>query len=231
MKTRTIALVAVFASLYAAGTFLPGFPIVGVEGSSIKLVRALEMVYGLLLGPMYGSIASFLGAATGSLLVGSSVGLILTPLAIISTCVSGCLGRRRVIGIPGWILSTIFSGALILGWLISPATYFVPFYIAPHLAALVLILLFRGNITNLLESKDSRKMVLGVLICSITGTMSGHLLGGIIFCNFLGLSPLVNYAILPMALIERTVIVILSTTIGTSLLKVTRQLFPELMEV
>jgi hypothetical protein len=231
MKTRTIALIAILASLYAAGTYLPGFPIIGVEGSSIKLVRSLEMVYGLLLGPVYGSFASFLGALTGSLLIGSSVGLILTPLAAISSFVSGCLGRKMVYGIPAWIISAIFSGVVIAGWLISPATNYVPLYVVPHLAALLLILLLRGKFADLLESKDRRKMALGVVLCSIPGTMNGHLLGGIIFCNFLGLSPLVNVAVLPTALIERTVIVIVSTFVGAPLLSIVRQLYPELKEL
>jgi len=231
MNTRTIALIAILASLYAAGTYLPGFPIIGVEGSSIKIVRSLEMIYGLILGPIYGSFASFLGALTGSILVGSSVGLILTPLAIVSGGVSGCLGRKRVIGIPGWVISAIISGAIILGWLISPSTNFLPQYIIPHSAALLLILLFRGKTTDLLQSSDRRKMVLGVLVCSTAGTMSGHLLGGLIFCNFLGLSPLVNIAVLPTALLERTVIIIISTIVGTPLLSVVRRLFPELREL
>lgn len=230
MKTRILALVSVLAAVYAAGSYLPGFPVIGVSGSNIKLVRALEMCYGLFLGPFYGALAAFLGALTGSFITGSSTGLMLTPLAAVSAFVSGCLGKRRVGCIPGWIIGSVVCVIIICIWLLSPVTAVTPLYVIPHLSTVIMILLLRGKMADFISSKNRQKLILGVLLCSIPGTMAGHLLGGVIFCNFLGLSPYINLAVLPIALFERTVIVTLSTIIGVPLIEASRRLFPDLIE-
>ena len=79
MDAKKLALISVFAALYVAGSFLPGFPVIGMPGSKIDAVRALEIGYGLILGPIYGPIAAFLGSVVGKTLTGGGVGLFLTP--------------------------------------------------------------------------------------------------------------------------------------------------------
>ena len=65
IDTKKLSLIAMLASVYAALSFLPGMPMIGAEGSTIDLVRMLEIGYGLVLGPVYGPAAAFLGAIVG----------------------------------------------------------------------------------------------------------------------------------------------------------------------
>ena len=46
MKTRNLTLVALLASVYAVGSFTPGFPMIGVPSSKIDIARSLEIGYG-----------------------------------------------------------------------------------------------------------------------------------------------------------------------------------------
>jgi len=57
-NTKKLTLVATLAAVYALGSFLPGFPMIGIPGSKIDVVRALEMGYGLVLGPIFGPLTA-----------------------------------------------------------------------------------------------------------------------------------------------------------------------------
>jgi len=231
VDTRVIALVSVFAALYAAGTFLPGFPLIGISGSSISLVRALEGSYGLVLGPIYGPVAAFLGAFIGKTLIGDAVGLWLTPLAAVSSFVAACLGRKRVAGLPGWAIGSGVLASLIVFWYGTGIGLTIPLYAAPHIAALILALTFRGNTAEYIESGSGRRLVLGVAIVSFVGTWSGHIAGGLISVYAIGMNPSFFFVILPVSIVERTVITAISTAIGVPLILAVRRFFPELREL
>ncbi len=228
VDSRVVALISVFAALYAAGTFLPGFPLIGVSGSSISLVRALEASYGLVLGPVYGPLAAFLGAFIGKTLIGDAVGLWLTPLAAASSFVAACLGRRRVAGVPGWALGSSVLAALIALWYATGIGLTIPLYATPHIAALCLALAFRGRTAEYIESGSGGKLVLGVAIVSFVGTWTGHIAGGLISVYVIGMSPSFFFVILPVSIVERTVITAISTAIGVPLVLAVRRFFPEL---
>ena len=87
---------AVLAAVYAVGSYLPGFPMLGLSGSKIDLVRALEIGYGVVLGPVYGPITAFLGAIVGKTLTGGGVGLFFTPLAPVTAFAASMLEEGRV---------------------------------------------------------------------------------------------------------------------------------------
>jgi hypothetical protein len=228
MRTRVIALVSVFAALYAAGSFLPGFPMIGVPDSKIDIVRALEMSYGLILGPVFGSIAAFLGAVIGKAIAGGGSGLLFTPLALVTAFAAACLGRRRVFGFPGWILGTLPLALFLVIWFATDTGRAVPVAIAPHIVALGVALVFRGKISEWVNSEERGKLVLGILAVSLTGTMTGHILGNLLFIALFNPSPLLFLTILPVSIVERTVIVAISTTLGVPLLMAVRRFFPEL---
>jgi len=230
LSTRILALVAVFGALYTVGSLLPGFPMIGVPDSKIDLVRALEISYGLILGPVYGPVASFLGALIGKTITGGGSGLLFTPLAIVSSFSAACLGRRRVFGVPGWVLGVLPIALFIAAWFATGTGRTVPVAAAPHVVALIVAIVFRGNISDWVNSGEKKKLVQGLLAVSFVGTMTGHLLGNLLFIILFNPSPLLFLTLLPLSLVERTVIIAISTLVGAPLLLIIRRLYPMLVD-
>jgi hypothetical protein len=231
LRTRTLALVSVFAALYAAGSLLPGFPMIGVPDSKIDIVRALEMSYGLILGPIFGPLAAFIGALIGKTITGGGSGLFFTPLALVSSFSAACLGRKRVFGVPGWVPGSLPLTLFIVAWFATDTGRAVPVVIAPHLFALAVTLLFRGKVAEWVGSEERGKVVLGILVVSLEGTMTGHILGNLIFIALFSPSPLLFLAILPVSIVERAVITAVSTVVGAPLMVTVRRFYPELKDL
>ena len=231
MRTRTLALISVFAALYAAGSLLPGFPMIGVPDSKIDAVRALEMSYGLILGPLFGPIAAFLGALIGKTVAGGGSGLFFTPLALVSAFAAACLGRKRVFGVPGWVLGSLPLMLFIVAWFMTDTGRAVPVTVAPHIVTLATTLLFRGKIAEWVGSEEREKLVLGILVVSLEGTMTGHILGNLLFIFLFNPSPLLFLTILPVSIVERAVITAVSTVVGAPLIVAVRRFYPELKDL
>jgi len=230
IETKKITLVATLAAVYALGSFLPGFPMIGLPGSKIDVVRALEMGYGLVLGPVFGPLTAFLGAIVGKTLTGGGFGLFFTPLAPVSAFVAAALGRRRVFGVRGWMTAAAVFAVLIAGWYGTETGRAVPYYPVLHLIGLGIILVFRGKLADYINGEDKGKLSLGVALCSFSATMAGHMLGNLIFISLLQPAPLLFTSILPVSAAERFVLTMLSTVVATPLILIVRSMFPELME-
>jgi len=226
MRSRDIASVAVFAALYAVGSLLPGFPIIGVEGGSISLTRALEVVYGLLLGPIYGPVAAFLGSFVGKALTGGGVGFLTTPLAAISAFIAACLGRKRAFGLPGWALGAGVLAATIASWYLTTTGLSVPYYPTMHIASLLLVLVLRERIADMVHSKKGKTVTLGVAVTALPSTLAGHILGGVIFIALLGTPAVVYVATLPVAVVERSILTLIAAAVGGPLLILVRRAYP-----
>ena len=59
-NTKTIALIAIFAALYAALRIIPTVPMIGT-GATFHLSDILAPLYGILLGPYVGGISIIIG--------------------------------------------------------------------------------------------------------------------------------------------------------------------------
>lgn len=216
---------AVLAAVYAVGSYLPGFPMLGLPGSKIDLVRALEIGYGVVLGPVYGPITAFLGAIVGKTLTGGGVGLFFTPLAPVTAFTASMLTRRG-----GWRHGAAVTVALILGWYLTPVGQSAWVATVPHLAGLSVVLVFRDRVGEMIGSADRRTLSLGLLLCSVPSTLAGHLLGNIIFAVMFSPSPEFFMAVLPVSAVERAVISALATLFGVSLVAAVRLVYPSLMD-
>ena len=221
-------MIAVLASVYALGSFLPGFPMLGMPGSRIDIVRSLEAGYGIILGPVIGPSTAFLGAVVGKTLTGGGFGLFLTPLAPISAIMAACLSRKSIAKVRGWVISSMVLAIIIAIWYLSPPGQISPLYPIPHLMAMGIILLFRGKIADFLASTNKARIMLGLALSSYASTMTGHMAGNLIFYYLLRPNPLFFIGILPVSVAERSVLTALSTLISTPLILVTRTVFPEL---
>ena len=227
MNTKKVTLIAMLASAYAVLSLLPGMPMIGAEGTTIDLVRMLEIGYGLVLGPVYGPAAAFIGAVVGKMLKGGGFGLFFTPLAAVSAFIAALLGR----GIKkGWMGATGVLGILTAGWYLFETGRTVPLYPMIQYAGLAIILIFRERISEMIKSEDRKTVTLGVLLCSFPSTVTGHMLGGLIYIVLLNPAPSLFVGILPIAIMERVAISIGATLFGTSLILAVRKIYPELLE-
>jgi riboflavin transporter FmnP len=227
MNTKKVTLIAMLASAYAVLSLLPGMPMIGAEGTTIDLVRMLEIGYGLVLGPVYGPAAAFIGAVVGKMLKGGGFGLFFTPLAAVSAFIAAMLGR----GIKkGWMGAAGVLGVLTAGWYMFETGRTVPLYPMIQFVGLAIILLFRGRISEMIKSEDRKTVTLGVLLCSFPSTVTGHMLGGLIYIVLLNPAASICVGILPIAIIERVAITIGATMFGTSLVLAVRKIYPDLLE-
>jgi hypothetical protein len=231
LRTWTLALVAVFAALYAVGSLLPGFPMIGVPDSKIDVTRALEMSYGLILGPVFGPAAAFLGAVIGKGITGGGSGLLFTPLAPVTAFAASCLGRKRVFRVPGWVLGSLPLAVFLLVWFATDTGRVAAVAVVPHVAALGVALVLRGKTAEWVDSGERGKLVTGVLVVSLVGTMTGHILGGLLFIVLFSPSPLLFLTILPVVIVERSVLVAISTLVGAPLIVAVRRFYPSLKDL
>ncbi len=229
LETRKLTLIALLGALYAAGSMIGlGFPLLGMPGSRIDIVRSLEMGYGIILGPSLGPITAFTGAIVGKILSGGGFGLWFTPLAPLTAFVAASQSSKRIYGVKGWIVSSVLLAVLISGWYLSPTGRKAFYYPILHLIALAIILFFRGKISEYINSEERSKISLGIGLTSYTSTMTGHMLGNLIFMSLVPTDHLFFISILPVTALERIVMTILSMAIMTPLTILIRDAFPEL---
>ena len=222
---KDITLASILAAVYAIISFIPGFPIIGLSGSSISLTRSLDISYGLILGPILGPLSASLGFIIGKMLTGNN--LFFTPPAIVSAFMAAALNRQRIMNLKGWVLSTVPLVGLIICWYLTPIGREALYYPIPHLIGLGVILLFRGKITNYLHSQDKKKLTLGVLLSAYPSTMAGHILGNLILMLLSNTNALFFIALLPLSIAERLTLTAIASIISVPLIIVMRNLYPE----
>lgn len=191
LLTKQVALISVFAALIAVVSRLPGIPImVGVQSGKIEFTVLLYPIAGILLGPFVGALAVLLGNVVAFLIPSWSIfGLLTIPAGALSALVAGFLVKRDKW--LSWKAAAVILGVLICMWYIpipNPQQAYVgleaPYYPIPlHLFALVLILIFRHNIADFINSSSKRLMPLGVGIASFAGIMTDHMFGSLMFAN------------------------------------------------
>ncbi|MCX8181892.1 MAG: hypothetical protein N3D12_02110 [Candidatus Methanomethyliaceae archaeon] len=218
MRARSITIVALLAAIYAVVGLLPGFPVIGVPGSDIRLTRSLEMGYGVALGPALGPLAAFVGAVVGRTLTGGGTAILFTPLALVSSFMAATIAKKSLFGLRGWLISSFVMGGILIVWYATPVGQSIPIYAIPHLLGLGLILALRERIADLLNSENKGRLFLGMLIVSYPSTMAGQMLGNLIFLALFSPTPGFFMAVLPVTLVERSVITILGAVVGVPII-------------
>ncbi len=171
----------------------------------INAYPSLSSVCGLLLGPIYGFFAVILVTLIYFFLNPKAYyfgiySLIPPTLAVIS---AGALSEGK------WKYSVII---LIIGLLLFYSTdvgrvvFYHPFL---SILALLLIFIFREKISDLLFSKDYKKMVVGALILSFSSVMIDHLYGSILGIVYLHLPAEDYISAIPIFIKERLIMTIL----------------------
>lgn len=222
---QRLAVSAAFTSLFVILRSIPTFPILGLPGGRFPASDVLLPLYGVVLGPLQGSLVVLLGTVVG-FAIRAPVFLFLDFLPpLTNTLISGLLSRRRT-----WLALTIYTSALVafivgpftltfvrielLGWGVE-----VPFHWL-HLAALPLVMLF----TKMDTHKGGTEGVtwLGFSGYALLGTMGQHSVGSLLFQCVFGLTGAISregfvalwHAVFWVYPIERELLVLVSTLIG-----------------
>lgn len=148
-STKDVAFLAIFSALSVIVIkIVPGIPIVGVSGSSIKFDAAIAPIYGIIIGPYLGFLAALIG---GLITAGSPFSFLTSFAPAVSAMIAGFLTSKKVTErgrIPGWIVAAAILGALIIGWYMTWVGIQAPLYPILHLAGLFAILITRKWTAN-----------------------------------------------------------------------------------
>jgi hypothetical protein len=116
-RTKTIALIAIFAALFAVLRRIDAIPMIGVPGARFSLSDILPPIYGIVLGPFTGGISVIIGTFLGIALGKPVIFLFLDFLpALVNTVAVGLLVRRK------WWPVVLLYVALFVAFLVNPLT-------------------------------------------------------------------------------------------------------------
>ncbi|MEM3712317.1 MAG: 5-formyltetrahydrofolate cyclo-ligase [Thermoproteota archaeon] len=225
---RKLVLSSLFIAIFVVLSAAPVFPIVGVTGGKFTLSNILPAFYGVLLGPLQGTIVIIL-AAIISYNINPPKFLYLDFLSpLTNTLIAGFLWRRKT-----WAAMLVYIIAL-TAFLTAPFTLLLihlelfgfavdlPFHWL-HLLAIPISLIS----TRFDESKGRSGIWIRVFTCSLLGTMGQHSVGSALFEYVYGLVFGKNmeyfittwYIVFWAYPIERMLFALASTIIGVSLIK------------
>jgi uncharacterized membrane protein len=141
-RTKTIALIAIFAALFAVLRRMDAIPMIGVPGARFSLSDILPPIYGIILGPFTGGISVIIGTFLGIAMGKPVIFLFLDFLpALVNTVAIGLLVKRK------WWAVVLLYVALLVTFLINPLTSIfidaggiaIPF-VWLHIVALIVLL-------------------------------------------------------------------------------------------
>lgn len=184
LSSRQVAVIAIFAALYAIISRLPGIPTIG-GGGKIEPVVILDPIVGILLGPWIGGLTSLLGNFVAWIIPSVTFyGMLNLPTGPIAAIVSGSLSRNTKSS--NWKFAAIIYAVLMGLWYLTPPGQEVFYYPFLHWMAFILILIFRERTHSLLNADANHKKTLGTTICCFGGIMANHMTGSLIFIGSVG---------------------------------------------
>ncbi len=118
LDSKKIALTSIFAALYYMMSYLPGVPAIGLPQVKIQIEACMASVFGLILGPYLGALATFIGVFTSWALPPGSAsltGLIFLPSPVINAFTVGLICNG------GWRKAFVILALLIVVfWILPP---------------------------------------------------------------------------------------------------------------
>jgi uncharacterized membrane protein len=231
MTTRDIALTATMAAFYVVLSRLPGFPVLGVENAQIGVVSTVVPVFGLVLGPWLGASAAFFGGAASRVLFGAGTySWLALPAMPLSAFAAGCLSRRRVGAVRGWMAAALVLGGLILAWYSTWVGQVVWVFPALHWTGLAIVLIFGEWLPFFIQRGEGVALTICVALVGFAATMVAHMYGTLAFVAATelgliqqGILPAFFLGLIPLAAIERAIITAVVTVLGVPILLALRR--------
>jgi hypothetical protein len=226
LEAKEVALLTCFTALYAYFSFIPAFPIVGLQGGAITLAAITAPIIGIILGPYLGMLSTFLGGI---------VGLFFAPTffppsfvaGIVTAVFAGMLyaNKRSISAFIYFSLLFFFGFYPFVGpvWLYAPLIWF------QITGFLVLVSPLQSiALKNIRNSSNNSKLLSAFFIVFLTSTLAGQIAGSLTFeliswpifiadLNFwTGLWQLLTW----LYPIERIIITLSATFVGVVLYKI-----------
>jgi len=227
LSANNLALICVFASLYAIFSSVSLFPIIGAAGKFITLASVMAPIIGLMLGPYLGVVAVSLGGLIGWYLnpVGPFGFFSFVPGAA-TAVFAGLLynGKSAV----SFSLYAMLLLAFILYPVIGPLWLYPYFFWFQLIGLIVLVSPLRSKARKSIHNPfHSFRLGFGVAIIAFTATLFGQVAGSLMFeiMNWPLLIPEIeawrlNWQALTFTYpLERVIITLIATVIGTPLIK------------
>jgi hypothetical protein len=232
MHTRELALIISMSTLYAALSYLPGFPVIGVENARIGIVSGIAPIYGFLLGPWFGFVSCLIGACISRILSGANLfGWLTLPATPLSAFIAGSLTTQNLKATRGWCISASILAALIAAWYSTPTGRALPYFPILHWIALTLILVFRGKLVLIHAKPSKSRIIIYVAIVSFSSTMTTHMYGTLMFIISMHLLLGVQQdlmgilsSLIPIVIVERLAFTAIATILGVPLILVSRRI-------
>jgi hypothetical protein len=234
-RTRALMFIASFGALYAILRLVPIFAWIAGGARVFTASEFVVCLYGILLGPYVGSVSAIAGTFLGIAYTGRTTffGLDFVPATMNTLTLGFLMRRRRVVSV------SLFTGMLVL-FFFNPYTpklipipnsgTAVPFLWLHLLAYALLLSPLSAKAVAWVTGPSTTRMIPGVLILSVIGTMAQHLAGNFLFASMattlMGLTPNALafswggiFVVYP---IERGVIVSVTTIVGAAVIKALR---------
>lgn len=229
LGTKKLALMCIFAALYAVFSSVSLFPIIGALGRFITLGAVLAPVVGMLLGPYIGSAAASIGGFVGWTITQSGAfGFVSFIPGGSSAFVAGLLTRGK-----RWT-SVIFYLLLLFAMAFFPIigpVWLYPLYVWFQLFGLIILISPASTMAfRCIQSGSVQKSTLSIGIIAMISTLTGQVAGTLMFEIFVfPVNPHIEFwrtaQWQPLALVyplERSILTLLATLMSASLIRAVR---------
>lgn len=183
ITTKQIALIAIFAALYAVLRMMQTIPMIGVEGGKFSVSDVIAPVYGILLGPYVGGASVITGTFLAIAMGRPVTFLFLDFLPALVNCMAlGFLMRGK------WWPVVALNAVLLVGFILNPLTTLfiniggvaIPFFWL-HIAAFIVLVSPLGHRAgSWVKTLKPAKLAIGLTVLAFVGTMMQHLTGNIL---------------------------------------------------
>ncbi len=229
-KSLLLSTVSLFAALFFIITeFLPGIPLYGLSSKSkIQISIVLIPIYGLVLGPYLGALSTFLGVILATLYPKPASSIfsymnILSPT--LGTFIVGFVSENFIKDKNEKIRILVIFSIFLVIWFILPIGRMTIPYIIIHIISFLTTVLYLYLYT---KYRLLQNTILKSFIMSLSGIMTDHYIGslnGLIFFTYIlevktSILAKIYISAIPIIIVERTVMIILSTIFTLSAIKV-----------
>lgn len=231
LDARRLALAATFAAVYAILRAIPTFRMTGLQGASFSAGDLVLTSMAIILDPVSAVLAVIVGTFIGFTLRSPIfLGLDFLPGMIHVLVVGFTIRKRR------GIAAALLGGVTFL-WVIHPYSLLFPYPGIPFIwlhavALLALVSPFGSKVAGILDRPiKATALAWMVAMLSFVGTMSQHITGGVLFETVIGALAQQDpqtfgqiwIPIFWVYPIERTIVIIFSTLLGTAIVRAMRK--------
>ncbi|MEM2634905.1 MAG: hypothetical protein QW372_05500 [Nitrososphaerales archaeon] len=237
-KKRALTFISTFSVLYAIIRLIPTFPMIGIA-TTFTASDILAPLYGIVFGPLIDSLSIIIGTYL-SILLGRQLiflGLDFLPGALNAITLGFLMIGKRIYVLSLFLIILIIYAIHPLSLVIVHLPFFnnIPMlYNWLHILSFIILISPFGKWSVLwVKSNSTIQLARGIFILSFIGTMIQHLTGSILFETVFGLIlqvikieawPKLWFSIFFIYPFERFLIILITTLIGTPLLKAIKSL-------